>query len=237
MANQVPDPTSPSVSLLLVHEARNRAPRITGILGDVMRMLFGALSVVLASCTSTPRNNSLNRWSQPIVTWEGVDATTLPMDTVTLDGRLVFLVVELSMNGNRESFLVDSGCSTTSFTNDFARTLKVKIAVGQTGVIYGLDWSRKASTVVLDTIDLGFARLDNLEIPSRDLLGMIFNQRITTTKGRSVAGIIGVDLLVPLGASLDLANLTITFRRMPGRSPDLKPASADAAASEPTRQP
>src|ERR1035438_10181101 len=101
------------------------------MVGAMKHILVGGVAVVLASCAAPQGNNVLQKWSQPIVMWEGIEATTLPMETVTMDGRLVFFVVELSINGNRESFLVDSGCSSTSFTDAFVRTLKAKISVGQ----------------------------------------------------------------------------------------------------------
>jgi hypothetical protein len=159
------------------------------------------------------------------------------MDTVTMNGRLVFFVVELSINGKSESFLVDSGSSSTSFTDAFVRTLKPKIFVGQMGVVYGLGWSRKTNTILLDSIDLGFARVDGLEIPSTDILGMLFHQQLISKEGRPLAGIVGVDLLVPLGASLDLARSTITFRRMPSPALDPAPATVTPVAGQPPRQP
>jgi hypothetical protein len=207
------------------------------MVGAMKHILVGGVAVVLASCAAPQGNNVLQKWSQPIVMWEGIEATTLPMETVTMDGRLVFFVVELSINGNRESFLVDSGCSSTSFTDAFVRTLKAKISVGQRGVIYGVDWSRKANTIVLDSIDLGFARVDNLEIPSRDILGTMFHNQLVSKKGRPIAGIVGVDLLVPLGASLDLAESTITFRKMPNQLPDPPSASVTPPAGQKLRQP
>ena len=187
-------------------------------------ILAGALAAALASCASPPVTDNLKRWSPPTVTWKGNEATTLPLDTVTLGGRVAFFAVELSIDGNRESFLIDSGSSSTLFTDEFLRSLKGKVSGGQNSVIYGLGWSRKAKTIMLSSIDLGFARLDRLEIPSQDMLGAMFNQELTSSNGRPIAGIIGVDMLVSLGASLDLVKSTITFQKIPTQSPDTTPA-------------
>jgi len=205
--------------------------------GIMRRISVGALAVVLASCASPLGSNTPNRWSQPVVTWKGSEATTLPMDTVILDGRLVFFTVELSINGESESFLVDSGSSSTSFTDNFLRTLSPVLSAGQEGVIYGLGWSKKANTIMVDSIDLGFARINRLEIPNKDILGMMFNQQLTSKGGRPLAGIIGVDLLAPLGASIDLAKSTITFRKMPGQPREPASASAAPAAGRPAGHP
>jgi hypothetical protein len=142
------------------------------------------------------------------------------MDTISLNGRLVFFSVELSIDGNRESFLVDSGSSSTAFTDEFLRTLRAKISGGHQGVVLGVGWSRKTKTIVLQSIDLGFARIDKLEVPNEDILSTMFKEQLTSKGGRPLAGIIGVDMLVSLGASIDLANSTITFRKMPIQPPD-----------------
>ena len=186
-------------------------------------ILAGTLAVVLASCASPPVTDNLKRWSPPAVTWKGNEPTTLPLDTVTLGGRVAFFAVEFSIDGKRASFLIDSGSSSTLFTDEFLRSLKGKVSGGQNSVIYGLGWSRKAKTIMLSSIDLGFARLDKLEIPSQDMLGAMFNQELTSSNGRPIAGIIGVDMLVSLGASLDLVKSTITFQKPPTQPPETTP--------------
>lgn len=233
MPNQSPDLTPETFT----PAAGQPRARIISTIGIMKRILVGTLVVVLASCASPRGNNTLKRWSPAVATWSGAEAITLPMDTVALDGRLVFFVVDLSVNGKRESFIVDSGSSSTSFTDAFVRTLRAKVFVGQMGVIYGLGWSRKTNTILLDSIDLGFASVNKLEIPSTDILGMLFHQQLVSKEGRPLAGIIGVDLLVPLGASLDLARSTITFRKVPIHSPDPAPAPVPPVAGQVPHQP
>jgi hypothetical protein len=55
---------------------------------------------------------------------------------------------------------------------------------------------------------------------------VLFDRLIISNDGRPISGIIGMDLLVPLGASLDLEKPAITFRRIPNRPPDPAPALA-----------
>lgn len=199
------------------------------------RIPAAALAVVLASCASPPENDTLNRWSPPTAIWNGNETATLPLDTVSLNGRVVFFGVELSIDGYRETFLVDSGSSSTSFTDEFLRILKSKISGGQNGVVYGLGWSRKVNTIVIDSLDLGFARLKRLEIPNEDILGTMFYRQVISKNGRPLAGIIGVDMLVALGASIDLGNSTITFRKMPNRPPDPTPPPSMPPAGRESR--
>jgi hypothetical protein len=65
----------------------------------------------------------------------------------------------------------------------------------------------------------------------------MFHNQLVSKKGRPIAGIVGVDLLVPLGASLDLAESTITFRKMPNQLPDPPSASVTPPAGQKLRQP
>jgi len=193
-------------------------------------ILVAALSVVLASCATTEKGELTRVWSPPIIAWNGAESATLPMDTISMGGRVVFFIVELSIDGNKRSFIVDSGSSSTLFTAEFARTLKAGVSGGQQGVILGVGWSRTAATIMVDSMDLGFARLKRLEVPAEDILGVLFDRPIIAKDGRPIAGIIGVDLLVPLGASIDLEKSTITFRKIPGRRPHPAPAMAPGGA-------
>jgi len=90
------------------------------MLGVMKGAVAMALVVTLAACASPRGNDTFGKWSLPTVRWNGVGSVTLPMDTISMDGRIVFYVVELSINGNRSLFLVDSGSSSTLFTREFA---------------------------------------------------------------------------------------------------------------------
>jgi len=197
------------------------------------RVLAAALGVVLTSCASTEKSELTRRWSPPTVVWNGAESVTLPMDTISMDGRIVFFTVELSIDGNKRSFIVDSGSSSTLFTSEFARAMNAKISRGQPGVVLGVGWSRTATTIIVDSMDLGFARLNRLEIPAEDIFGILFDRPMIAKDGRPISGIIGVDLLVPLGAAIDLEKSAITFRRTPSRRADpalaMPPAGAGAA--------
>jgi hypothetical protein len=193
-------------------------------LGAMARTALGIATALLAACTAPQGNDTFARWTMPVVTWKGANPVTLPMDTISMDGRVMFYVVELSINGNKGLFLVDSGSSSTLFTREFASVLNLKVSGGRSGVVFGIGWSRKATTVVLDSIDLGFARVEKLEIPSDSIFGVLFERPVISSDGRPISGIVGMDLLVPLGASLDLDESRITFRRTPGQTQGLKPA-------------
>jgi hypothetical protein len=76
-------------------------------------------------------------WSPPVIAWNGAESAALPMDTISVGGRVVFFVVELSTDGNKRSFIVDSGSSSTLFTAEFARTLKAEVSLGSRAQSWG----------------------------------------------------------------------------------------------------
>jgi hypothetical protein len=201
--------------------------------GRVKRAALGMVCILLAACTAPQGNDTFARWTPPVVTWRRTNPISLPMDTISMDGRVMFYVVELTMNGSRGLFLVDSGSSSTLFTREFASGLNLKVSAGRNSVVFGIGWSRKATTVVLDSIDLGFARIQGLEIPSDSILGVLFERPVISNDGRPISGIVGMDLLVPLGASLDLNGSKITFQKAQGQSTDLMPALSLSPAGNP----
>src|ERR1035438_8341273 len=59
------------------------------MVGAMKHILVGGVAVVLASCAAPQGNNVLQKWSQPIVMWEGIEATTLPTISRSSCGRYV----------------------------------------------------------------------------------------------------------------------------------------------------
>src|SRR5208283_2059517 len=65
------------------------------------RIALGIATAFLAACAAPQGNDTFARWTIPVVTWKGANPITLPMDTISMDGRVMFYVVELSINGNK----------------------------------------------------------------------------------------------------------------------------------------
>jgi predicted aspartyl protease len=169
---------------------------------------LGFVAIVLASCTS-PSGSDIGQ-TKPIVTWNGKGPITMPLDSVTLDGGLVFFVVELSVDGQRGLFMVDTGSNVTWFTDEVARSMKVGAPAERTEV-NGVGGAERAKLVVIESIDLGFARLHHVPIASGPVLGSM-NRALVKKGEHPFSGVLGLNVLVPLGASLDLSRSTITFR-------------------------
>jgi Aspartyl protease len=180
----------------------------------VKKCLAGILVIALASCASPGKNETSDKIPSPSAMWGSATAVTLPLDTISLDGRLVFYFVELSINGEKGRFMVDSGSNVSWFTQEFARTIREKSpsAAGHRMKVIGVGGTRRQDTTVVDSVDLGFASLHNVLFACGDVLGLI-NRGLVAKKEPPLAGILGLDLLVPLGASLDLRKSTITFQK------------------------
>jgi hypothetical protein len=180
----------------------------------VKNCLAGILVVALASCASPGKNEAADKIPAPAAMWGSATATTLPLDMISRDGRLVCYFVEVSINGEKGRFMVDSGSNVSWFTGEFARIIREKSpsAAGHRMKVNGVGGIRKQDTIVVDSVDLGFARLHNVLFACGDVLGLI-NRGLVEKKEPPLSGILGLDLLVPLGASLDLRNRTLTFQK------------------------
>ncbi len=178
------------------------------------------LALILAACTSPPANEAPGKVFSPVVTWTGAVTTTLPLETITWDGRLIFFVVNVSMNGEEGAFMVDSGSNVTWLTDEFSHAVLAKglVVASRQATINGVGGAKRQNTVLLDSLDLGFARLHPVLIATGDTLRLI-NATLAKKKERPLAGILGLNLLVPLGASLDLQKSTITFQKLPQPEP------------------
>jgi hypothetical protein len=181
----------------------------------VKNCLAGILVIALASCASpgTNTNEAVDKILPATTAWSGTAPITLPLDTISRDGRLVCYFVEVSINGERGRFMVDSGSNVSWFTKEFARAIREKSlsAAGHRMKVNGVGGIRKQETLVVDSVDLGFASLHNVLFACGDVLGLI-NRELAARKEPPLAGILGLDLLVPLGASVNLRNSTITFQ-------------------------
>ena len=180
-------------------------------------LAMAVLAGLLASCASTPKSNPLDSMPPPIVAWEGADSVTLPLEFVGAGGRLTSVIVELAINGERARFVVDSGSNTTWFTREFTRDLNARES-GQKITIRGAVGTGKPDLVILDAMDFGFARLSRVGVTSGDVL-QDMNRALIAGGEYPVAGLLGLDILAPLGASIDLSRSTLTFHRAPAPRP------------------
>lgn len=178
--------------------------------------LAGILVIALASCASpgTNTNEVAGKIPSTATAWAGVPTITLPLDTISRDGRLVCYFVEISINGEKGRFMVDSGSNVSWFTQEFARIIREKSpsAAGHRMKVNGVGGIRKQDTILVDSVDLGFASLHKVLFACGDVLGLI-NRDLFAKKEPPLSGILGLDLLVPLGASLNLRDSTITFQK------------------------
>ena len=114
----------------------------------------------------------------------------------------VLPVVEVRVAGLKFHFLVDTAA--TSFLNIRS------FAVGEAKALDVTSWSgtteAKAKRVTIDDLSLGDHHLRNLVLPAVDLSG------IGRACGRQIDGILGIDLLLKLGAVVDLRDHALRLR-------------------------
>jgi hypothetical protein len=107
-------------------------------------------------------------------------------------------VVQVSASGTRLLFLVDTGATSMLNTKSFAHGSARRVAV--------TSWSgtvtAKAQEISLDELSIGEHQLKDLRLPAIDL------SAIGKACGRRIDGILGVDLLSRLGATVDLKHKT-----------------------------
>jgi predicted aspartyl protease len=108
-------------------------------------------------------------------------------------------VIEVTVGDQSKLFLVDTAA--TSFLN-----LK-SFAEGKTRDVNVTSWSGTLATsakeVTLEEVVIGNTKWMNLKLPAVDL------SAIGKACGRKIDGILGVDLLAKLGATIDLKNQTV----------------------------
>jgi predicted aspartyl protease len=108
-------------------------------------------------------------------------------------------IIEVTVGDQSKLFLVDTAA--TSFLN-----LK-SFAAGKTRDVSVTSWSGTLATsakeVTLEEVVIGNTKWMNLKLPAVDL------SAIGKACGRKIDGILGVDLLAKLGATIDLKNQTV----------------------------
>lgn len=137
----------------------------------------------------------------PIATFILLDAlphAAVPQE-IPLDHCDALPVVQVTVGGHPMRFLVDTAATSMlnlgSFGAGRARAMRVT------------SWSGTLATsareVTLDELVVGYTKLVGLKLPAIDL------SAIGNACGRKIDGILGVDLLAKLGASIDLKKRTV----------------------------
>lgn len=137
----------------------------------------------------------------PLGVQRGLGYDALPL---TRAGRLPHLILESSWNGNRLTWVVDSGAEVTVLSHAAASRLRIPSTQTRTNII-------DASG---DHAPISVARIENLRF--RSLLVSEFQVAVTDlstvrkhfrdSNGRSVDGILGMDFLTESNALLDSAS-------------------------------
>ena len=114
----------------------------------------------------------------------------------------VLPVVEVRVSGLKFHFLVDTAATSFLDIRSFA--------VGEAKALDVTSWSgttaAKAKRVTIDDLSLGAHHLRKLVLPAVDLSG------IGRACGRQIDGILGIDLLLKLGAVVDLRDHALRLR-------------------------
>ena len=110
-------------------------------------------------------------------------------------------VLEVSVSGTHFLFLLDTAATSMLNLNSFSHGDQRKIAV--------TSWSgtteTRAQEITLSELSIGEHRFKRLKLPAIDL------SSIGKACGRRIDGILGIDLLSQLGATVDLRNKTAHF--------------------------
>lgn len=140
-------------------------------------------------------------------------APSVLAEEVHLDSCDGLLVAQVSVSGAKFRFLVDTGATSMLNSKSFTHGDSRKVSV--------TSWSgtveARSHEVVLAELVIGEHRLTGLHLPAVDL------SAIGDACGKRIDGILGVDLLSRLGATLDLKNHTAQL------VPDSKTAEATIA--------
>lgn len=117
-----------------------------------------------------------------------------PEEEIPIERCDVLPVVRVRIDGSDMRFLLDTAATTTLNIKSFAQGRSKKIEV--------TSWSGTAATsareVFLPQLSLGSHRLENLRLPAIDL------SPIGQACGGQIDGILGIDLLDKMGATIDL---------------------------------
>jgi hypothetical protein len=176
------------------------------------RACIALLALLVASCATSPAYNPLSSVPRPVVTWYKDGVATLPLRTIGESRNMIGVAVEIAVNGRKGWFLVDSGSSTSWLTSEFTRSIKV-LSTGNKIIVHGSAGTVTHDLVELDSMDVGFARLSHVWVTSGDLFEDV-NRELAAKGERRLSGILGLDVMVTLGGSIDLARSTVSFHEM-----------------------
>jgi hypothetical protein len=177
----------------------------------VKKAVTALLTLLVASCATAPAYNPLSTVPRPIVTWYKDGVVTLPLRTIGDSRNMIGVAAEIAVDGRKGWFLVDSGSSTSWLTSEFTRSIRV-VSTGNKIIVHGSAGTVTHDLVELDSMDVGFARLSHVWVTSGDLFEDV-NRELTAKGERRLSGILGLDVMVALGASIDLAGSTVSFHQ------------------------
>ena len=144
---------------------------------------------------------SLSRWAAllAVLLFAGAVPFSARAQEIPLERCDALPVIEVSVGGQPMRFLVDTAA--TSFLN-----LK-SFAEGKARDVHITSWSGTLATsakeVTLNEVVIGSTKVMNLKLPAVDL------SAVGDACGKKIDGILGVDLLAKLGATIDLKKQTV----------------------------
>jgi ketosteroid isomerase-like protein len=147
------------------------------------------------------RIRSLFRWAafSAVFLFAGIISFPACGQEIPLERCDALPVIEVSVGGQPMRFLVDTAA--TSFLN-----LK-SFAEGKARDVHITSWSGTLATsakeVTLNEVVIGSTKVMNLKLPAVDL------SAVGDACGKKIDGILGVDLLAKLGATIDLKKQTV----------------------------
>jgi ketosteroid isomerase-like protein len=147
------------------------------------------------------RIRSLSRWAAlvAVLLFAGAVPFRACGQEIPLERCDALPVIEVSVGGQPMRFLVDTAA--TSFLN-----LK-SFAEGKAQDVHITSWSGTLATsareVTLNEVVIGSTRVLNLKLPAVDL------SAVGDACGKKIDGILGVDLLAKVGATIDLKKQTV----------------------------
>ena len=138
---------------------------------------------------------------------------TLPMSTV-LGGQAV---VEVSINGHKKKFALDTGADMTVVSSDIVDECSVKVSDSVTSrVATSTSKTVGSSSGLIEELRIGDLLINNhpvLVIPAEDLEFSLLGFKIV-----HVDGIIGLPVFMNLEVTMDFVSKQITFARPPSES-------------------
>jgi hypothetical protein len=186
----------------------------------VKKAVVALLALLVASCKTAPAYNPLSTVPQPLVTWYKDGVSTLPLRMIGESRNMIGVAVEIAVNGRKGLFLVDTGSSTSWLTSEFTRSIHV-LTTGNKIIVHGSAGTATHDLVELDSMDVGNARLSHVWVTSGDLFEDV-NRELAAKGERQLSGILGLDVMVALGGSLDIARSAVSFHEV-AMAPDAAP--------------